>query len=80
MKIKILKAGRYNDANHSAQDCEEGQVFETGVGYGESLIESGYADYAEGEPEPEEEAPKKKSTKKAKEAPASRTKPNPFLS
>jgi hypothetical protein len=78
MKIKIVKAGRYNDADRTAQECEEGQVFETSVAYAELLIADGLAEYVDAGPE-EEVAPKKKTGKAQKTAPAAKTKRNPFL-
>lgn len=48
MQIKILVAGRYNGKELKACYREVGELLETGEGYGQSLIESGYAERAEG--------------------------------
>ena len=43
MKIKILKSGRYNDANNKAQNVQAGQEFETSGTYGTLLVADGLA-------------------------------------
>ncbi|MEI7987733.1 MAG: hypothetical protein WCI88_01740 [Chloroflexota bacterium] len=44
MRIRILKAGTYNDKNRHAHLLKAGEEFETGERYGASLITSQYAE------------------------------------
>jgi hypothetical protein len=43
MRIVILKAGTYNDAQHHAHVLAAGDLLETGHEYGQNLVEDGYA-------------------------------------
>ena len=43
MKLRILENGVYNDRQHRARRCAKDEVFDTSAGYGQSLIDSGYA-------------------------------------
>jgi len=82
MRIKILKDGRYNNADRSAVDCEAGSEFETSAAYAEILIADGLAEYVE-EPDPVDGPEAKKATKKTgkkdKSAPAASAPDNPFV-
>jgi hypothetical protein len=53
MKLKILQAGTYNDANHQAGEYAEGEILSTSEPYGLLLLQAGLAE--EVQPEPEQE-------------------------
>jgi len=44
MQIKILNAGKYNDAENKAQQVKAGELFETSDMYGSLLIADGLAE------------------------------------
>ena len=46
MQIIILKNGKYNNASHKFQECQEGDIFDIGARYGNTLIENGLAKLA----------------------------------
>lgn len=68
IKLKILVASTYNDANHQAQNLGVGDTLITGEAYGRTLIESGLAEQiveeapvetpAEAQPEEEKKTPR----------------------
>ena len=76
MKCKVLIAGRYNDKDDKAADYAAGDILDTGVAYGATLIADGYAEPVEELPEPAIEAEPEKP--QAKPAPRKGRKANPF--
>ena len=76
MKCKVLIAGRYNDKDDKAADYAPGDILDTGVAYGETLIADGFVEAAAGEPEPAIEPEPEKP--QAKAAPRKGRKSNPF--
>lgn len=76
MKCKVLIAGRYNDREDNAADYAAGDILDTSVAYGETLIADGYVEAAAGFPEPAIEAEPEKP--QAKPAPRKVRKANPF--
>jgi hypothetical protein len=82
MKIKILKANNYNNADRTAVPCAEGDTLETSSAYAKILVNDGLAEYVEVEETPAETPQKsKKVGKKRDPHPQSATKaPNPFVS
>lgn len=80
MNLKILVAGRYNNAQHRAGDYAEGDVLETAPDYGKLLVDAELAEEIEEQPATEEsrrpaDPAAKKPTKAGK---GGRNRPNPF--
>jgi len=62
MKLKILVAGRYNNAQHRANNYDESDILETAPEYGSLLVDEGFAEeIQEDEPEPGEDVKEKKT-------------------
>jgi hypothetical protein len=61
MKLKILQDGPYNGKDGRVIDCRAGDEIQTSPAYGQSLVDSGYAECTEDD-EPIE-TPKKRSGK-----------------
>ena len=66
MKIRIVQDGLYANLNRRAQECQAGDVLETGAAYAQSLVEDGYAEYLD-DASPVEDAPKKAKARTKKE-------------
>lgn len=80
MKLKILKAGRYNNEWHEADDYLPGEILTTSENYGALLVMDGLAEEipptppeAQIEPEP------KAASKPPSTLPKSGRKNNPFV-